>query len=169
MERGKIFQKGESIGVTGSDFGPPDAVNEKDPFTKEAQQEALKKSELSDLFLLGFIEEDKEIGNFVFKMKTLSNGEIKEITKVINVVSKDASQIVGTQDIILAYSIVSVNGVSLEDIYSGSEKEMSPLRKRLDVIKGLQSSVTTELLSFYTQISKKSESLVSVTEEELKK
>jgi len=151
----------ESVDESSLDeFGPAGKVNELDPFPGEAKD----KKELDNLFMLGFVEGEKKIGSFTFKLRTLTNSENQKVINLLN----NSDNAFDAQDIMLAYSIISVNDVALEDRYEGEDGDkLDPIRKKLHVIKNLQSQLVNDLVKYYNSLV--AESNKEISEEDLKK
>jgi len=143
------------------DFGPEEKVSEMDPMPGPAAKERAK---LDNLFMLGYLEEEVKIGDFVFKFKTLSNAENESVATFLNRNTDSAADLFITQNIILAHAIISVNGSLLEDL---SDVEGSVINRRIDVLKKLQTSVVSKLMNFYSEINQQVKKEIS--EEDLKK
>lgn len=139
-------------------FGPAGKINELDPFPVEKPAK-----ELENLFMLGFVEGERKIGEFTFKLRTLTNAENQHVINLLN----NSDNAFDAQDVMLAHSIVSVNGILLEERYDGPDDELEPVRKKLYVIKKLQSQVINDLVNYYNGLVAKSNQ--EINPEDLKK
>lgn len=147
-----------------SDFGPEKKMDPADPYPIETKTEV----KLEDLILLGYAEGEKAIGNFTFKMRTLTNQENKRVATVLSKSSDDVSYAMEAQDVTLAFSILSINETSLESLYDGPDKEgLEDFQKRFRVIQELQPNTISELMMFYNELNSKS--IKDVQEKEIKK
>jgi hypothetical protein len=153
-----------------SAFGP-EKMSSFDPVpSEEMVKEEMRKQfvNLDDLFMLGYASGEKEIGRFKFKMRTLTFDESKNVFKVMARAKDDPGLTLDVQDITLAYSVMSVNDVPLEDLYSGEDAgELSSEMRRVKVIRNLQATVVGELMEYYGELAEAKEQ--EVDKDELKK
>lgn len=143
------------------DFGPEEKVSEMDPMPGPAAKERAK---LDNLFMLGYLEEEVKIGDFVFKFKTLSNAENEAVATFLSKGQGGTEDLFITQNVILAHAIISVNGNPLEEL---SDVEGTLIEQRVNVLKRLQTPVVTKLMNFYGELTQQVREEIS--EEDLKK
>jgi len=108
---------------------------------------------IEDLIMLGYLSKTATIGKFSFKLKTLSNEEkvsaYSSIPKLAENTVETASKL---RDVLLARSVVSVNGQQLEYFYAGAQKDLPIHEKRLEVINKLSTPVLDKLFALYTSL-----------------
>ena len=143
-------------------FGPQEKVSARDPMPSNAAKERAK---LDNLFMLGFLEEEIEIGGYIFKVHTLTNRENQKIATLFSKLGETEGGLFSVNDIVLAYAINTVNDTSLEELYDGNEKDS--IMRKVSVIKDLQQPVVNRLMEFYKEMSEKSSSQIG--DEEIKK
>jgi len=143
------------------DFGPEEKVSEMDPMPGPAAKERAK---LDNLFMLGYLEEEVEIGGYVFKFKTLSNAENEAVATFLGRGQGGTEDLFITQNVILAHTIISVNGSPLEEL---SDIEGTLIEQRVNVLKRLQTQVVTKLMNFYSELTQQVKE--GISEEDLKK
>lgn len=139
-------------------FGPQERVNEMDPFPVDVG----RKKDLDKLFMLGYVEGEKKVGDYLFKLRTLTNEENQVVVNTLNT----AANAFEAQDVMLAFAITSVNNTPFEELYGGDE-DLPPLKKKIAVVRKLQSQVVNDLVTYYNELVKASND--SINEEELKK
>ena len=140
-------------------FGPQERVNEMDPFPVDLG----RKKDLDNLFMLGYIEGEKKVGKFTFKLRTLTNEENQVVVNTLNT----AANAFEAQDVMLAFAIVSIDNTPFEELYAGGEDNLPPLKKKISIVRKLQSQVVNDLVAYYNELVE--ESNQSINEEELKK
>lgn len=114
-------------------------------------------AELRDLVLFGKATEEINVGGYTIKLSTLSNRQQKAVlTRLLKLTGDDRLMSVKTYT--LAEAIISINGVSLVDVYDGGEK-LSDDEKKIDVILNFQSSLVEKLFDKYESLVEKSNKL----------
>ncbi len=103
--------------------------------------------ELKELALFGKITEEIKVGNFIFKLATLTRRQQKElITKLLKMNSEE--RILHVKTMTLAEAIITVNNVPLSELYAGSD-ELTEAQKRNEVVSDLQSVLVEKLFAKY--------------------
>jgi hypothetical protein len=115
-------------------------------------------SGLRDLIFFGKYSEDITLGPYVFKISTLTNKQQKDIFKKLFPLSNE-DKISSLKGITLSEAIVSVNGASLESLYTGSNSNLSINDKREYVISEMQSNLVDRLFQKYESLVRKSSSI----------
>lgn len=151
------------------------------PGRQEQQAEEkvpMTKNDLYQLLELGRIEDELQIGEVVFRLRTLSAFEVSKITKEFGdsvaelkntedeaTFVTDNSKYLELSSTILSYAIVSVNNMPLEQVVEVKAGE-SVIELKKDIIKNFQWPVIYKLMDFYNKMVVRSESEFG---EELKK
>lgn len=131
--------------------------------------------DLTQLCNFGSIQESKVIGGFTFVVKTLSSGEQERALS--NVAKYNIASLVvaaALQNQILARSVVSVNGIPLENVpfnrgSVGDDNVLAQLdrdrdnleAKRLAVVLSWQDGLRQQLFQFHQDLSVKSENIIN--------
>lgn len=130
---------------------------------QEEPKEEPKMADLRALIELGCIKDSIEVAGMTFVMRTLGEKEKLDVSQIL--LSKevpDAKELFEFNVRVLASSIVSVNGVSLENMHP--ELEGDPLAKKMEILSNMQSPVLGKLLEFYETITKRCDDQYSAEE-----
>jgi hypothetical protein len=134
-------------------------VSEEQAIAENQQQEVVKQKRLSDLknlIFLGKIEEKVTIGGYEFVLQTLTSQQLKAIMiKIMSLPSEEQALVIKAYT--LSYSIVSINGVPLEEVTNNP----------IEMVSNFQLAIIEKLWKKYEEISKKSEDQIG--EDDLKK
>lgn len=118
-----------------------------------------KEDDLRSLIELGAIKEEREICGKKFQLRTLSAKERLSLLKSLNE-NPNEEDLFNFNITTLAYSIVSINGKLLEDYYEGNKDDIISLK--CEIISNFQSSLITQLLKFYSEITDRGDIQFSV-------
>lgn len=132
------------------------------PGQKEIPQ--MTKGDLFQLLELGRVEDEIQIGEVLFKLRTLSAIELSSIYKefgeaLANMEGKELSDIFVSENsnylklssTILAYAVVSVNGIPLEE-FVDAQGEEDVLKLKKNIIANFQWPIIHSLMGFYNQL-----------------
>lgn len=109
--------------------------------------------DLRDLIFLGRSKEMIEVGNFKFEIETLNNDEKVALLEDLSLAGKDVAFYI--RPYTLSRTVVSVNNVALESMYSmygGQEEDLDVIDKRLFVINKWQASLVETLFKKYEEL-----------------
>jgi hypothetical protein len=112
-------------------------------------------SDLSLLATAGKVVDETIVGGFKFKMHTLTTTENNEAIAAASFASDQLLKVQQIQLSILARAVDAVNGVPLENLYTGSEK-FGKAQKREWMVGSWQQALTTELFNFYDSMLQRS-------------
>ncbi len=108
---------------------------------------------IEDLLMLGYLSKAVTIGNFVFKLKTLTNEEkVSAYTSIPKLAENTVETASKLRDVLLARAISSVNGSPLEYYYAGTVTNLAVHDQRLEVINKLSTPVLDKLFSLYSSL-----------------
>lgn len=121
---------------------------------KEDAGKDIEQDDLQSLIELGCIIDKKTIGDKIFELRSLSAIETMEITKMAG--DKPSPEDIFELNVfILAKTIKSINGKSLESYYPGEINENGVIDIKMNIIKSMQLNVIAELLKFYNEITER--------------
>lgn len=144
----------------------PEPISQPVPVKKIRQLQ----SDLRQLVLQGRVEEDVEVSDFIFTMRTLTSRENGDAAAVLGLASNELQRIGMIRNAILARSIQKVNGVPLEAIYEGADADkLTAVIKKEKIIGDWQQTLVTELMLKYDDLLKRSQEIFTPeAEQELK-
>lgn len=114
---------------------------------------------IKDLALFGRIVEEVNLGGYLFKIKTLTSREQRDIVSKVMKLNGD-ERFLNMQIFVLAKAIDSVNGVPLEEIYD-KDDNLSIEQKRFEVVSDLQSTLVDKLLKRYDKMVEKANKVIA--------
>lgn len=121
---------------------------------KEESKEESRKTDLRSLIELGCVKDSIEIGGTTFVMRSLGEREKLEISQILLAKEKpDANTLFEFNIRVLANSIVSANGVPLENMHPEADKD--PLSKKMEILSNMQTPVLGKLIEFYEKITER--------------
>lgn len=121
--------------------------------SSEPEVKQMAQPDLRSLIELGCIKDETEIGGMVFRMRSLNASERFELAERLG--SDPTPQSLFDCNLrLLAHSIEAVNGVKLEDFYTG-KGEGDLLAVRCSILASLQTPVINKLFDFYQQITER--------------
>jgi hypothetical protein len=123
-------------------------------FENEAAEDKPIPPGFKNLALFGKLVEDISIGDSTIKISTLSSRQQKEIVKRLMKIEQD-ERILNIKPYTLAEAIVSVNGLSLNEIYSG-EQHLSEYEQKVEVIMEFQASLVDKIFEHYEKMVERS-------------
>ena len=125
--------------------------------------------ELRNLLFFGKIREQVNIGGYIFELTTLTNKQQRSLISRL-VKMDDEGKLLSIKPMTLAESLISVNGLPLEDLYDG-DQELSDIDLKLEVISDMQYTLVERLFEEYEKINKKSTDLARAEdlEDQIKK
>lgn len=123
---------------------------------------------IKQLLYFGTITKVIEIDGFFFKLRSLTNQDVKDITKKMLMMSEQ-DRIIESNILHLAYSLTSINGLSISDAYSelldrggeGSDSDMA-----MEILGLLNASLVGKLIEEYFKVAAESKSLLENNKEE---
>jgi len=121
---------------------------------KEEPKEEPRVADLRSLIELGCVKDSVEIAGTTFVMRSLGEKEKLDISQILlNKETPDAKELFEFNIRVLASSIISANGVSLETMHP--EPEGDPITKKMEILASMQSPVLGKLIEFYDEITKR--------------
>ena len=120
---------------------------------------------LREIIFLGRLTEEVSISGFNFKLTTLSGSEQRSVIKSIMSAEED-DRILSAKAIAIAHSLRSINSIPLSEASSSSDGD-SDLRRSINFVFDMQSSLVDRLYSVYESLAKRSGEEVGL--DELKK
>jgi hypothetical protein len=131
----------------------------------EVAEETIKESipEVRQLVLFGKIVEDFTIGDYRFKISTLSNRQQKSLVKRLMKLDSE-ERIADIKVVTLTEAVVSINELPLENYFSYSpsgDNKFTIDEIRYEVISELQSGLVSRLFDFYESLVVKSNKIFS--------
>ena len=139
--------------------------------SKSGEQEQMEDAKvvnldnLREVMLLGRLTEVVKVSGFSFELCTLSTREQKEIINKIMSMQTD-NKMLDIRPVTLAFSLKSINGVSLENLSENLELS-DPVEKRIDVILNMQTNLVDKLFKTYEKLLEESNRQIGL--EEIKK
>lgn len=123
-----------------------------------AQKEQDPQSDLRSLIELGSIIEEKEVNGKVFKMRTLNASERLELAKFLGE-EPTAEKLFQFNVKLISMATQEVDGKPLEHYHPGftGDENDDVLGLRYEIVASMQSPVIGELLSFYNDITERSD------------
>lgn len=155
-----------------------DRPEKKEEVIAKPQEKQEKKSQtsnqvlgdLSALINQGKITEKVKIdtgnGIYIFEMRTLSGQESTDVLMATSLYN-DLSEVSALRIECLSRSIEKINGVPVEKM-AGAEGETN-LEKRKSIIRNLQQQLLVKLYSKYEILAKRSDEILKIEEDDLKK
>jgi hypothetical protein len=135
--------------------GAPEPEVELTPKPEHIMPDTMDIFDLQSLIELGRIQDTIKIGNFIFELATLDD---TLQTRAYEVITKDEENKITLRRIIVALSLVSINGRTPEEIIKeGKTSE----EKRLYLVEKLQGSVMEQLIDFYDKLLERSQKEIS--------
>lgn len=130
--------------------------------TKNFDQAELR--DLKDLVFLGRMSTVVELVGYKFEITTLTNSERRMVIKEL--AGREGEMAAFIPACTLAMAIQTINGVALEDIYSGEDAEsLTPYKRCLMVVDSWQSILVRRLYTEYEKINLGAESVFTKDEE----
>lgn len=109
-------------------------------------------ADLRKLMFLGRVQDRKTIAGYSFEVRTLTSTEQDEVWLSLSFLNGD-SKVLMIKRPILVRAIVSVNGASLDELYSGKDyNALTPLQRATSVVGELQQELVNELFEFYGEL-----------------
>lgn len=139
--------------------------------SKSGEQEQMEDAKvvnldnLREVMLLGRLTEVVKVSGFSFELCTLSTREQKEIINKIMSMQTD-NKMLDIRPVTLAFSLKSINGVSLENLSENLELS-DPVEKKIDVILNMQTNLVDKLFKTYEKLLEESNRQIGL--EEIKK
>ena len=109
-----------------------------------------KKSQIVEklMFYKKPVYKEVSLGDTVFKLKALTQYENEKVLKAISTLPGE-QQLIKASQMSLAASIESVDGVPLEELYTGDAKIESPLLKKYAILNEWNQYVVSSILDAY--------------------
>ena len=134
-----------------------DKVKEMNESLARQKEEKTIPDGLKNLILLGRETEDVVIGDYTFKISTLSSKQQKDLLKRFFSLSNE-DKLANVKIRTLAEAIISVNQVSLDSLYYGDEN-LEPYEKKVEIISQLQANIVDKLFEKFDSLNKKTNSI----------
>lgn len=112
-------------------------------------------ADLSQLVTKGRIEEEVNLGGFVFRLSTLTSKENAEALDSMTNVNSEIVRMTKLTIAILARAIVTVNGTPLENLYQG-QQTLTREQAREEVVGSWQQGLVGELFNHYSDMMERS-------------
>ena len=125
---------------------------------QQPEQTPILQSDLSLLATTGRIEDQAIVGGYTFKLRTLTARENNDVLATTGGVIQDFTQLGHMRIAVLSRAIKTVNGVSLESLYEGTE-ELDTFQKREAIVENWQLPMLTRLFDVYNQMLQRSEAV----------
>lgn len=109
--------------------------------------------DLRKLVELGKVQDIIQIGDFHFELATLSDSQQAKAYKIIQN-GEDSEAFFKLRRVIVAFSLISINGQLVEEIDMG---EKTDSEKRLSLVESFQGNVVDKLYEFYESILNRSQ------------
>lgn len=124
---------------------------------KAEQPQQQQPKSLKDLFVLGRIEDTIGLAGFDFRMHSLRSDETTDAFNTASIYPPGEARDNAIRDNLLARSIVSVNGESLESLFplakpKDIDSNVSDVVKKLVVVGSFSQTVKMQLFSFYEKL-----------------
>jgi hypothetical protein len=124
------------------------------------QKEQEKENDLRSLIELGCVTDTVTIDDKVFELSTIHSSKKLELAGYLNGENPSTEMLFNFNIKTLASAINSVNGVPLENFHPKFKNGATPEaidQLRCEIISSMQSPVIGKLLTFYNEISERSE------------
>jgi len=144
-----------------------------EPILEELEIQPIEQlqADLSQLISTGSISEEKVVGGFKFRLRTLNARENNEVLASIMSAKDDFEKLGRIRIAVLSRAIETVNGVPLEHV-PGVDGKLPIMQRKESLIGNLQLSLVVELFNVYTNMLERSEQVFKTAadnEETLKK
>ena len=126
-----------------------DPISEEEEAAEDLPKDLSGFGNLRDLIFLGRLEADVKIGDFLFKISTLSSLQQKEIVRVL-MAFDDNQRMANVRDYTLAQCIDSINGMPLDDLCDSNGA--TTLGDKVSALSNLQNSVLDRLFLKYNDL-----------------
>ncbi len=160
MPTGIKATMGESVKPVDNTGDKVVSIPQTESSAPETRPIVAKALNLEDLTFLGRITDKFPIGGFEFEMATLTAGENETALLNTGVSSPEDIRAMGSLPYyVLAYSVKSINGITLGNIAANHDGDTT-YEKKVAYLKTLQQTVISALMEHYSKLQTRSSTLI---------